>query len=70
MGYWFVSFRECSFKEAAQSELRFDDVECELRPLQPRASPGLMSRVVVGNSTLRRLDAVSCALQVGNAAAA
>ena len=53
MGYWFVSFRECSFKEAAQSELRFDDVECELRPLQAWASPVGMARVVVGNSTLR-----------------
>src|SRR5262249_28045798 len=38
----------------------------ELRPLQSRASPVAIARVVVVNSALRRRYPVSCALQVGN----
>jgi tetratricopeptide (TPR) repeat protein len=41
-------------------------VQCELRPLQPRASPVWIVRAVVVESALRRLYPVSCALQIGN----
>jgi phosphoglycerate dehydrogenase-like enzyme len=41
-------------------------VQLEPRPLQPRASPVGIARVVVVNSALRRLYPVSRALQVGN----
>jgi tetratricopeptide (TPR) repeat protein len=46
--------------------LRLDDVQFELRPLQPRASPAWIVCAVVVESALRRLYPVSCALQIGN----
>src|SRR5262245_3230816 len=57
---------EVSLHEASQAQLRLDDVQFEPRSLQPRASPVRIARVVVGNSALRRIYPVSCALQVRN----
>ncbi len=57
---------EPSLKEAGQVQLRLDDGQFELCPLQPRVSPVGIATAVVVDSALRRRYAVSCALQVGN----
>src|SRR5688572_30588175 len=57
---------EPSLKCVRQPKLGLDEVQLELRSLQPRASPVRIVRAVVVDSALRGLNSVSCALKVGN----
>src|SRR6266536_2356903 len=65
-----VPGRRCSRKreplpeESLRAEVRLDDVQFALSALQPRPTVGAGSAVAV-HSTLCRLHAVSCAIEVG-----
>ena len=56
-----------ALEEAPRAEVRLYDTEFEPSPLQPGATSVGFVRAVAFDSTLRRLYAISCALEVGYA---